>query len=400
MSPQDQTFVITKEVFDKYYSPLKAEVDAKYFYQIGLGLQFKFPAPDDLCLASHAEHGKFGKYGIMATFKQVKIRTEVESSIKSVGFAFFKAESEFTYSELIIFSSSAFDGSDSDALSAIAVEFLNSILISYSFLARDTTTFLVNKQNLKSPVFAKVFTDWRDDAFAVAILNFNSALGLNDKTLNHAQIEDIQRVMSVDPLHNPILTSQEIFAYDALINYRNGRMRESVVSIQSSIESFLIRLYAAILIEEKQFQQQMFENNVGAYKNFINHHLTKKLNVSWNWNDAQTEFGLYNLFTYQMRNRIIHEGYEPTLKEANESIKAGLEFREYVISIVRRSQYQTLKIAIDLFYFNRGKSFAKDVFDTWDDFHFDRLKEYGKDSDIKWIWSERPDSRTLPPANS
>src|SRR5690606_3919166 len=108
---------------------------------------------------------------------------------------------------------------------------------------------------------------------------------------------------------------------------------EAVVLIQTSIESFIKSVFIQLAIEENMEDEKII-NCLGNYKNLLSHQFKKRIGGNWNIEDSSGELGIYMAKTYELRNRIVHLGYEPHIVESNEALESALKFKEYVLNLL------------------------------------------------------------------
>ena len=135
---------------------------------------------------------------------------------------------------------------------------------------------------------------------------------------------------------------------------RAGRIRgdltEHVIALQTTVEG---RLYATwrVLLVDKGLASADIENEIGSdtpYKSLVVTVLPRLLGGRWDVTAPGTPVGEYWTALYELRNRIVHAGYEPLLFEAEKAKTAYDHLRVFVRERVweRRRDYPRTAIAI------------------------------------------------------
>jgi hypothetical protein len=372
-----EIYLITKDDFDFYLETFENQFKPISVMQIPIILPFQFPVPDNTHFGGCSI---IGKYGFIFKFKKLKIEQNIQTDLSIVNALFQEKFIIRTYVEMMYISKDElkFENKNQtfgDEITSTLLKDLNSILIGYSFLKNDIDVYRVTNQMLYPLSMVRCYniTDWENNAIAFAGLNSN--FKSEKKDLADSLVSDlINYTFSSKILFNSLLNS-ELFAIDSLDSYRKGLRKEAVVNIQTSIESF-IKVVFILLAAEENIDSNKVENILGNFKNLICHQFKNRIGGVWDIDDEKCEVGDYFSKTYNLRNAIVHSGYNPKFIETNTAIQSALKFKEYVLNLIKKSCKDKICDMINTLYFNRDESFASQIFKN--DLKFDLVKNQGE----------------------
>jgi hypothetical protein len=369
-------FIIQEEDYKFYEEEFKKHFAPKCILQVPVILQFHLPLPDDTHVGGYnAEEG----YAFIFKFKKFSVFTKATSDISIVN-ALIQEATEFrSYIELMYISADEFvlDGSDhsvGDRYSSILLRDLNSVLVSYSLLSGDIDNFSITHKMLHPLTMCRSFKvdDWKIKDISIVCFNLNLSPAKAD--LSHILVGHLfSYCFSNERLHNPFLPS-ESFAIQALSRYRRGYRKESVVHIQTSIESFLKTLYTYFAIKEN-IPAKTISDVLSNYRNLLEQHFKNRIGGLWDWKNQSAPLGKYVKDTYELRNAIVHGGYEPNVIQTNDAIKSALDLKEYVIELIKLKNDSSLNEVLTSLYGTRSETFSSEIFKT--DLAYSILQDQG-----------------------
>jgi len=326
-------------------------------------LPFHVPVPDNYAYARASTNVQCG---FILKFRTVNEKTSYSQHLQLLEARFKEFERYYTYVDMAFISpddltESLDKGRMDDGIVSTLLDVLNSFLTGYSFWVGDVNVHAVTNNMLFPLTWSQIFKikEWGNGKLSHATLNTDLPHKL--KTIHPDHLKQLETYCySATLVRNPFLTSER-FATNGLRNYRIGLRSESIVNIQTSIESFLKSAFLLISAFDHMDQQRV-SNILGNFKNLLTQHLPRKIGGTWNLEDAECACGVYYQRTYKLRNEIIHRGYQPNKVETNEAIKCGLEFREYVIGLLKTSSYDTVKTELEELYLDWPCSYVLMMF--------------------------------------
>lgn len=370
--------LIIEDIYNSYVEVFRQRLVPKHILQTSFILPFYLGMPDDTILAGLSG---LGKHGFIFGFKRV----EEKISYDTKGLILTSLPEEIvqnrTYVEAVYVRQESIDyETQGDGIFSSLLKDLNKMLSSYSLFRFETDVRSVTNQMLKPFSFVRVFAvdNWASDEFIPVLYNSNLQEIYNeiDETEGKKFIDYAFRTFSTQ---GPMLDS-ESFGMDALRHYKNGLRKEAVVSIQTSIESFLSSLYIILLLSEGiEYDDVIVKLEKIAFKNLVEHQFHNRIGGNWAVNDDTKECGKWWKYTYMMRNKIVHEGELPTFVQTNDAIKYAVEFKEYVIQLVLEHTSNSYDNAKKLFlslYLNDNETFVGKLFRN--DISYDLVRNNGK----------------------
>jgi len=216
---------------------------------------------------------------------------------------------------------------------------LNIFLLGYVIFTKDDDVCAVSKEMLiPASLFRFVeLPDWDNAKVGLLIVHPNfpyqkEALGqeIAKRILNYVNI--------VNRNLNPFVLSEEL-ALLARRSLKNGLYREAVLYAQSNVETFLKTLLSQFLIREGYNQASIATYlEEKSFKGIVQSEFHCRLGGKWNLEEENTEIGKWWNKTYEIRNRIAHGGYFPSYEEAYTAVNAAEQFRQYVISLIKKQK--------------------------------------------------------------
>jgi hypothetical protein len=127
------------------------------------------------------------------------------------------------------------------------------------------------------------------------------------------------------------LIPAKLWYWRALSAERRGDSADRVSSLQTSMESLLYGIYRLTLVDQgvsageidHLVQDQLFKPLVATK-------LPPLLGGRWDLTAQHSELGAYWAELYELRNRVVHSGYDPSIPEADAATTAYLALRSFL----------------------------------------------------------------------
>lgn len=201
-----------------------------------------------------------------------------------------------------------------------SVAFLNQFLIAYRHATRYYWIRPLSHREIISFSIIEFDSEGNENTYERQF----HASPIESGILDDEDISDIEKKLSTGV--GPHLYQElELSAYDLLsrINHNQAALYAGIL-----FESWLKHAFVEILVargESESDAKDTISNQHGDFYsvyNLASEKLESKLNYDF---EAIDEFTHWNQDTRQLRNDIVHEGYQANVDEANEAIKASLE---------------------------------------------------------------------------
>lgn len=156
---------------------------------------------------------------------------------------------------------------------------------------------------------------------------------LGKQPLTEAEFRDgLSRIQSNAPFNRTLLWRGR--ADDAV---QTGDAASAIVGLQTAAEALMFDLYRMLLIDEGWSKQEIDDAlaTEPAFATLVKTLLKDKLGGHWDPTLRGTPFGRYWEKVYQVRNDIVHRGFEPHFGHAEEANEAYVALFEFVATRVR-----------------------------------------------------------------
>lgn len=120
--------------------------------------------------------------------------------------------------------------------------------------------------------------------------------------------------------------------------HHRGDYADCVVSLQTAAESMMYDLLRGLMVDAGKTAVEINAkvNAYLPYKSLLNKELATRLGGSWDVTGT-SPVGRYWNSVYLLRNQVVHGGYTPAVREAEEAMEAFLKVREYVSELMWKS---------------------------------------------------------------
>jgi hypothetical protein len=127
-----------------------------------------------------------------------------------------------------------------------------------------------------------------------------------------------------------------------------GDNADTIISLQTAVESMMYDLLRGLLVDIGKTDAHI-KSRVGAdthFKSLLSKELPPLIGGDWSFSGKST-ISAYWQSIYLVRNRIVHSGYSPTIRETEEAMEAYLDLREHINTLLwrRHKQYPRTLLA-------------------------------------------------------
>jgi|GEM_PF-4712464 len=252
----------------------------------------------------------------------------------------------------------------------VLLNHLNKTLTAFSFLSNNTGVYPITRNMLPYVTISQVLDCVNFDVKKVIPIATNTSYEA-DMMLKAMKIDDnhVREVLAYESELKARFQTSELFAFDALRHFRNGLLKESVISINTAVESFLFSIFIELKIVDGVVEESAMQSAADMkLHNLFKHeaHLKARIGGTWETSGEESECARWYSSAYSLRNNIVHSGYEPSSAEAYNALKAALQFREYVFNLMtdHHGTYKSVSDNLNRFYKLSKKTFATTVFET------------------------------------
>jgi hypothetical protein len=204
-------------------------------------------------------------------------------------------------------------------------------------IARQDLPYVIPVLLIRSPNF-------KESAMEVnGILNMHfNKTPKHPKKLNSKQINTLIELVN-DSDNSPFIDSV-VYIRESKIFLETGNYKESVIHLQTSIETFMYTFYRLVLVNRDKLTKDKVKNKLGAgYKNILNDHLSKifsEVGYIFKFEDKDDSSNLLNEYmtkVYSLRNKVVHEGYRCSENEANEAFYIGKNMLIDILEVINNT---------------------------------------------------------------
>jgi hypothetical protein len=358
-------FSINKDHYDDIPATNKEAFTAESVFQVQMVLPFSIPMEDDAIFVKSGVN-----YHVIFLFKRIDYSRSFEQNLPVLPFYRHPNKAALTYVELAYISAKKMHddvnikNDSSSIMNKLMVE-INELLVGLSYQTLSPNIHRVTRPMLNNATYFRVFgiDDWDNNMVGFLTINFTAIVAKEPNNLTPLDIETLHEIISYS---RQKLRISENFALDALRHYTLGLNKESVINIQTAVESFLYTIYIMNLVVGGLSEKEAFmKADKLALKNLINHgHLEFITGCEWKTDDMNHICGKWYQTSYAMRNKIVHAGYEPSGPKAREAIETALVFREHVFRNLLQlvGSHEALANSVSLFYMQGHQTFAYSTF--------------------------------------
>ena len=219
----------------------------------------------------------------------------------------------------------------------IGLEKLNELILGYQLYSKDEYVYQLETEMLPPVIFTKCVNANSSDVEELGLMVLHTNGDNPNKKLEPEEFYDVQKY--IDMLRNnsnPLLLSERL-QLSARRSFRAGFFTEAIVLLQTSIEQFLRKSYK-IMLEESGVPLKELEQALDIpFMRLIRTYYSSKLNFTWDIDDNTTPVGRWYKNVYELRNKVIHEGYLPDKTDIQSALDSALEFRSFLFKEFRRN---------------------------------------------------------------
>lgn len=335
-------FIINKDSFEKDFRKLYEE----HFHPTSL-IQFAFVLPFRLP-ANGLHFTTFPDKDIAHTFVFAQLGTIEEIPEGVLGSGQVRLPMGRTRVEMAFISARQIVWDDEKEEEGVALmqrtfdyllEGLNVVLTAYILATSDATAQRVTQEMIGPLYFGRfVSLDNWEDARLGGYMNPKEPLIPARDALSAQEIQRWKEYF--DRLGSePLLLAKELDLSAARYG-RQGLYPEAVIYAQVSVEVLVHLLYANLCSAEgKNVPPEI------PFISIIKKEMPRRLGGNWNLNNERFPVGKWYKRTYELRNRIVHAGYNPTREETAEALNDAEEFREWLVSRATEKRKKYPKLA-------------------------------------------------------
>lgn len=327
-------FILDKEFFDGVYlHTFKDRYVLRTAIQFSVTLPFQVPFPS-FSVVSFPEEISILSY----IFSETELEKEYTAGALEKGHSI---QYSNTRVEMTLLSNKVFYGLSETELSDIfnrLLEGLNSFLTAYIIKSKDINVYKVSKEMLE------IFCLWRKinlNAFTVkecGLFMLNNNVAHKKEVLNGiSQQEIVEYSIVTQGKANPFILSEELIL-SAKRSLAQGFYKECIINAQTSVETFLRTLFKECMkiegLEDSEIQIRQQDTH---FSSLIRKEFSRRLGGSWDVTNERKEIGTWYKKCYELRNLIIHSGYDPSFLEVDQGLSAAMNFRVFVRNRVEKS---------------------------------------------------------------
>ncbi|MBR1754249.1 hypothetical protein IJ732_05365 [bacterium] len=137
---------------------------------------------------------------------------------------------------------------------------------------------------------------------------------------------------------NPFFVIMKIY-HNAYREYYKDNFAQSIIQMQTYIETFIKIVFSQIMSETGFFEQQI--NKIieeTPFLSLIKKEMPEKLGGCWNITTKGKEVFSWYENTYLLRNRIIHNGYNPNRDETDSAFNSAEKFLNFIYNRIKSNK--------------------------------------------------------------
>lgn len=226
-------------------------------------------------------------------------------------------------------------------LQQIAIDDLNEVLLNYAFISEDENICSINRDNIE---FASHFrgisiTNWETynwmTVHNVQAYPREHSSNFNKEIFGHSLLNRLDRNLFYEFKRN-LQDSRYLFA--------KGSTIESLIKMNTSIEVLLTQILVLYWTNEENLKIDDIIKKLDdiPFKKRITVELPKILGGTWDITKKGKPLFDWYWNSYSLRNKIVHGGYMPEMKEVNNSQSCCYKFINYVIDLMNKSKFKYL----------------------------------------------------------
>lgn len=339
---EEKNFILDEISYEKYYKPVfRTDFNFKTAIQFSIILPFQIPYPDS-SLVSFQEDISVLCYHFMHIEKEMEYTagslnggTAINYFVTRVEMTFFTNQIYYIFSEDVL--TNVFDK---------LLHGLNNFITAIMIKKKDIDLYKISKEMLEpSCLFRSLKLGvgiFEEGGLGLFTLHLNVAYKKSVLDLKY-QNEIINYANVIKDNINPFILTEELML-NARRSFKQGFYKETILNAQTSVETFLRTLFSECLRIEGLTQEKIEAIQEGTnFITMVKREFSTRLGGSWDINNERKDVGNWFKNCYELRNKIIHAGYEPSFKEVDQGLGAALNLRIFAHDRLKKSKkYQSI----------------------------------------------------------
>lgn len=333
MSELNKHFNINYENYKNYiHKPEDGyEINGKNLVQFLIRLPYYIPVKDGSSISVYGEDKSLKIF----LFNSVEFESPIFTSTSKEDTICY--DKKYTIVEMVYISEKELDlDKEESTIFNELIDKLNEIILSILIKMKFEYMYRINVQMLETCVLYRCIDLTNGKEIISRIFILNDKIEVYDNLILEDQmIEMLQFYHSaIFTKGNPFVTSEELIL-SAIRQRDNGFNKESIMLCQSSVESFLRTLYKEFLIIEENNETEIKDKiDNTPFISIVKKEMHPRLGGNWNIN-TYGDVGNWYRDTYELRNKVSHGGYTPSLEEARLAVQRAKQLRIYVIQLLK-----------------------------------------------------------------
>jgi hypothetical protein len=221
----------------------------------------------------------------------------------------------------------------------LMVSKLNSLITAYMVVTKDYRVHPVSTEMFEFGSLYRIIdpAKWKDAARGLFLLHWQVPFEKPELPTD-LQERIVSYTTVVDNGLNPFVLTEEL-SLTARRQLLTGSFREAVISAQTAVETLLTGVLARAMAGEGAAEDSIdqFMQDV-PFMRRVRTEYHPRFGGDWKLDQPTSQIGEWYNATYQLRNRIVHAGHQPTRLEAAAAVEAAQSFRRYVVSLIKASK--------------------------------------------------------------
>ncbi|MEM6429068.1 MAG: hypothetical protein AAF708_07490 [Deinococcota bacterium] len=337
MPDAQKPFFLEQDKYVEHFKPIYEKIiDPKQLIQFAISLPFLLRLDDGAIISFEGE-------GSIATliFHTFNINEGIADEIN--GESITTLPSSKTRVEMVAARERELSSDTESELSDIfnwLLTKLNLVIRSYIIVKKDINAYPVSREKLFPTTIYRII-QLPEFSCPTGLLILNMHFPYESKPIPIEQQEKVMWFANVlDQGWNPFLNSEE-FALDAKREFSIGNYGNTIIHMQTSIETFLSTLYVQCrVLENISIEDAILERENISFIGMVKREFATRIGGSWNINDNTSTLGAWYNTTYSLRNRVAHGGYRPSYHEALNALTAAINLKKDIIDRIQKLQKQ------------------------------------------------------------
>ncbi len=323
-------FYLDKEIFDKRIANItqKEKIPNSYVVQFKIAIPFNLRIKPDFLFHFPAKNGLCSYSVTKIGFIEAYFPLDVPNY-----FPYF--HKEHTIIEMTFTCGDKITMDNYQGYFDTLIHTFNSFIEAYKMNTKEPGVNYVNNQSIHFLSFFRIIEagSWKVEFVGPFYLNYNHPTPV--EAMKTEELDEILITTGsiLGDLH-PFNLSEELLA-SSHHYIANGLYRESILYSQMSFESFIRTLYHRFLLIEGKSEQDILQiMDDTPFLSIIKKEISSRIGGSWDITKASTPVNIWYEKAYQIRNRIIHAGYKPKLKDAENALYAVEDMKIFIFKLL------------------------------------------------------------------